>query len=158
MGSRRKERQAGRSPLFSIWQGRNHPFFRLCSFRSSCGIFFVRFLILFSVFCFLFPVPCSLFPVPCSLFPVPCSLFPVPSARPFCLSAVFFPSLAFHPRWLSLPPYSGSPPHRCDVLSGRRDRPGKPGPTQKRRLCIRFRISAQTRGFRIRTIPVKTVI
>ena len=95
----------------------------------------------------------------CSFFNlVFCFLFLVPSARPFCLSAVFFPSLAFHPRWLSLPPYSGSPPHRCDVLSGRRDRPGKPCPTQKRRLCIRFRISAQTRGFRIRTIPVKTVI
>ena len=83
MGSRRKERQAGRSPLFSIWQGRNHPFFRLCSFRSSCGISFVRFLILFSVFCFLFPVPCSFCP---SLLPVrrvyPVTRFPPPLAEP----------------------------------------------------------------------------
>ncbi len=33
---------AGRSPLFSIWQ-EGTTRFRLCSFRSSCGISFVRF-------------------------------------------------------------------------------------------------------------------
>ena len=38
------------------------------------------------------------------------------------------------------------PPHRCDVLSGRRDRPGKPCPTQKRRLCIRFRVRREIGG------------